>query len=279
MRWTLLTTPLGILILLKTLAGPVLASQPPGSDAPDNTESVTQDTREHVPAAAPVSGELRYSRFHKVLARNLTTNLFSQKNLIPFIIGSAGALAIAPADQEISDSLRGNAPEAGTAGNYIGEAGMAAFVGGSVLASRFTKSTHFREFSYTLAQAYATNNIWKYALKYATNRTRPDKSDSFSFPSGHTSDSFAVSTIVWRYYGMKWGIPMYVVSSFVGFARIESGRHWASDTVAGAALGIICANTAFIGTKRELAGKKIAGLLVSPIHDRDRRGISIRLSY
>jgi hypothetical protein len=271
-------TALRILFLWTALVAPAQAAedlpQDPGAAAPGTAQDQAQ------PAGTPAAGTLKYSRFHRVLGRNLTSNLFTRKNLVPFLIGSAGALAIAPADQEISRALRDHAPEFGDAGQVIGGVITVSFVGGSVVASRFTKNDHFRSFSYTLAQAYATNIIITQGLKYATHRMRPDGSASTSFPSGHASDSFAVATVVSSYYGKKWGIPLYIIAALVGVSRIEQGRHWPSDAIAGAAIGYIAGQTAVIGTKRELAGKKtLSGLMVVPVYGRDCRGVSVRLAF
>ncbi len=272
------STSLRVLFIWIAVATPALraedARQEPGTAAPATAQDKTQ------PAGAPAAGTLKYSRFHRVLARNLTSNLFTRKNLTPFLIGSAAALAIAPADQEISQALRDHAPEYGDAGAIIGGVVTASFVGGSVAASFLSKSDHFHEFSYTLAQAYATNFILSRGLKVATHRMRPDGSASTSFPSGHASDSFTIATIMWHYYGKKWGIPLYILAGLVSVSRIEQGRHWPSDAAAGAALGYICAQTAIRGTKRELAGKKpLSGLMIVPVYGHDRRGVSVQLNF
>lgn len=272
---------LRVLVLCMALTFPATASSALSfQQAPDESGTAvpeTQDANARDARAEPA--ELRYSRFHNVLAHNLTTNLFSKRNLLPFMIGSAGALAIAPHDQEISRELRGDTPSMATAGDYIGAIGMTAFVGGSVLISRHKPSEHFTEFSYTLAQAYSANLVLTHAIKFAANRTRPDDADSLSMPSGHTSGSFTVSTVVWKYYGWKWGVPLYALSSMVGIARIEDSRHWPSDVIVGAGLGYICAQTAIDGTRRELMGKKISGLMLIPVYTHDMRGISIRVIY
>jgi hypothetical protein len=268
-----------LLLLWFSLPVSALSAEKPAQD-PSTAVQGTQQAQAQSTAGVPPAAKLKYSRFHRVLARNLTTNLFTRSNLAPFLIGSAGALAIAPADQEISRALRDHAPEYGDAGRILGGVVTGAFVGGSVLASRFTKSERFRSFSYTLAQAYATNVILTQGLKYATHRMRPDGSSSTSFPSGHSSDSFAVATVVSSYYGKKWGIPMYVFAGLVGVSRIEKGRHWPSDAIAGAALGYISGKTAIRGTKRELAGNRtLHGLMIAPLVGRDHRGVSVRLIY
>lgn len=59
-----------------------------------------------------------------------------------------------------------------------------------------------------------------YALKYAVKKERPDHSDNHSFPSMHTSVSFTAASFIQRRYGWKWGLPAYVVSTYVGWSRV-----------------------------------------------------------
>ena len=57
-----------------------------------------------------------------------------------------------------------------------------------------------------------------YALKYLVKKERPDMSDNHSFPSMHTAISFGGAAYIQRRYGWKWGIPAYVVSTYVGWS-------------------------------------------------------------
>lgn len=95
---------LRILVFWFALAAPVFASgqapQDPAATAPETAQDQSQET------PVPPIGELEYRRFHRLLALNLTSNLFTRNNLVPFLIGAGGALAIAPADHEISRALR-----------------------------------------------------------------------------------------------------------------------------------------------------------------------------
>ncbi len=76
-------------------------------------------------------------------------------------------------------------------------------------------------------------------LKGVVNRQRPDRSDHFSFPSGHTSTVFATATVLNEFYGWKVGVPAFALGALTGVARISDDRHWLSDTVGGATLALL----------------------------------------
>ena len=74
-------------------------------------------------------------------------------------------------------------------------------------------------------------------LKAVVSEERPDGSDDKSFPSGHTSVSFAAAATLHKRYGWEVGIPAHVVAAFVGIARVQADKHFAHDVIAGAAIG------------------------------------------
>lgn len=85
-------------------------------------------------------------------------------------------------------------------------------------------------------------------LKFAAGRARPfqDRGPaSFepfrgwaSFPSGHTTEAFALASVVSAHAPEPWvQAAAYGLASLVGAARIEQNAHWTSDVVAGALLG------------------------------------------
>ena len=76
-----------------------------------------------------------------------------------------------------------------------------------------------------------------YLLKQLVHEERPDLSDDKSFPSGHTSISFAAAASLEKRYGWHAGAPALLVATFVGVARVEADKHYWHDVVAGAALG------------------------------------------
>jgi hypothetical protein len=83
-------------------------------------------------------------------------------------------------------------------------------------------------------------------LKDATNRTRPNGVGNSSFPSGHASNAASDSTLANRNLNsitmpeelrMPLQIGNIVLATGVGYARVEAGKHFPSDVLAGAALG------------------------------------------
>ena len=59
-----------------------------------------------------------------------------------------------------------------------------------------------------------------------------------SFPSGHTTNVFALATVIAeKYPNSKW--LSYTIASLVGISRITRGAHWPADVFAGAGLGIL----------------------------------------
>ena len=77
------------------------------------------------------------------------------------------------------------------------------------------------------------------ALKLISRRSRPDGSDTRSFPSGHTSGAFTLSTVLSRRHGWRVGLPAYTLATFTALARMEDSKHYASDVIAGAFIGIV----------------------------------------
>jgi membrane-associated phospholipid phosphatase len=76
-----------------------------------------------------------------------------------------------------------------------------------------------------------------YGLKYIIDETRPN-GDNYSFPSNHTSISFASAEFIRKRYGWEYGIPAYFAATFVAYSRVESKQHYTHDVIAGAVIGI-----------------------------------------
>ncbi len=120
-----------------------------------------------------------------------------------------------------------------------------------------------RQFSYGLATVLAST----YVLKSAVSKERPDRRDDEGFPSGHTAVSMHAAAYVHERYGMKWGLPAYLVAGYVGHSRIHDDRHDEIDVLAGAVLGFVAARwfTTTIGAVevRPSLGEGYAGLTLT----------------
>ena len=79
-------------------------------------------------------------------------------------------------------------------------------------------------------------------LKLTTGVLRPDATNYFSFPSGHTATAFALATSLCVKYP-KWYViaPSALWACSVGVSRMNEGVHYPSDVLAGAAIGAGCA--------------------------------------
>lgn len=88
-------------------------------------------------------------------------------------------------------------------------------------------------------KAWAGAGVWTYALKTVAGRKRPGTSQNRqSWPSGHTSTAFATASSLHFAYGWKVGVPSYIVASGVALSRLADDKHWFSDTLAGAGVGV-----------------------------------------
>ncbi len=85
-------------------------------------------------------------------------------------------------------------------------------------------------------------------LKYTTNVTRPDGSDSKSFPSGHSAKAFMTATMLTKEYASvsPWiGIGAYTVAATTGIMRVANNRHWLSDVLTGAGVGVFATEAGY----------------------------------
>lgn len=86
--------------------------------------------------------------------------------------------------------------------------------------------------------------FWTYGItagmKYAAGRTRPDGTDRLSFPSAHAAGASCTAAVLWNRYGPSAGVPAAAIAIYTCLSRVNTGRHFPSDAVMGAALGTAC---------------------------------------
>lgn len=119
-----------------------------------------------------------------------------------------------------------------------------------------TNNSKSKETAFLSYESFVLATAISGGIKFLVGRKRPSEagvenpfqfkpfSHNSSFPSGHTTAAFAAATVFAEQYP-RWEvvIPSYAVASAVGFSRLYSNQHWASDVVAAAFLGYGVAHT------------------------------------
>ncbi len=88
------------------------------------------------------------------------------------------------------------------------------------------------------------------SIKYSAKELRPDKSTRNSFPSGHTATAFVAATILHKEYGLTrspwYSVAGYGLATATGIMRMLNNRHWVSDVLSGAGIGIMSTELAYV---------------------------------
>ncbi|QDW22639.1 phosphatase PAP2 family protein [Flavobacterium sp. KBS0721] len=107
---------------------------------------------------------------------------------------------------------------------------------------------NLKDRSIILASSYLMMSASVFALKNITKVERPDGSSNNSFPSGHTATAFAGAEFMYQEYkdqSIWYGIAGYAVATGTGLFRMYNDRHWLTDVVAGAGIGILSTKAAY----------------------------------
>lgn len=116
-----------------------------------------------------------------------------------------------------------------------------------------------RQRALTMMTALTITGVTTVGLKVIRNNETPN-GNSLAWPSGHTSSSFAVASVLDEFYGPRIGFPAYALACLVGYRMIDEGDHWSSDVVFGAALGWVVGHSVAGKDK----GIEIAGFRLLP---------------
>ncbi|MBO8477444.1 MAG: phosphatase PAP2 family protein [Bacteroidetes bacterium] len=86
-------------------------------------------------------------------------------------------------------------------------------------------------------------------VKYTVRRPRPDGSSDNSFPSGHTATAFMLATMLHKEYGWRspwFSFGAYTAATATALGRVMNDRHWASDLVGGAVIGVAATQLGYL---------------------------------
>jgi hypothetical protein len=156
-------------------------------------------------------------------------------------VGGGVAAAVHPRDVQWTRGAVANHALEDTldSGQYIGDgftqAGAAV---ATYLVGRMSHNVRVATIGSELVRAQIVAGALTEGLKLTVNRTRPN-GQTLSFPSGHSSASFATASVLQREMGWKVGAAAYAFASYVAVSRMSENKHYASDVAFGAAIGIL----------------------------------------
>lgn len=133
--------------------------------------------------------------------------------------------------------------------SMIGDAGMVWILVTLILLAR--PKTRRMGFSCAVSMIL-TLIIVNLTIKPLAARTRPyeliegltllvDAQQDFSFPSGHSANSFACAWVIFRTMRKKWKFVPLALAGLIAFSRLVVGVHYPSDVLAGVLIGMVLA--------------------------------------
>lgn len=117
----------------------------------------------------------------------------------------------------------------------------------------FAKDNEIRTLGRMLIQSLSYSSASTMLIKMIAGRKRPPFTDDplnftgfttnnsyQSFPSGHTTVAFALSTVLAEYFDAPWSrIGFYSIAGLTAAERLINSEHWFTDVALGAALGFL----------------------------------------
>jgi hypothetical protein len=130
--------------------------------------------------------------------------------------------------------------------------------------------------SVILAKTSAVTAVVVSAIKYTFKTTRPDQSNNRSFPSGHTALAFAYATVLHKEFkdASPWiSVLGYSTAAATGTLRVLNNKHWFSDVIAGAGIGILSTNLVYLTHQYKFSNSTLKNSGCLPIIGKDYYGL------
>jgi hypothetical protein len=159
--------------------------------------------------------------------------------LIAITVGMTGYTAAKPFSEKISAHFNDPANQWTGAkyqiGNFLGQ-GYTVLVP-VWIAAKYAEDEKLSRVADNWIAGSILDGLITAGLKYTVRENRPDGSDHLGFPSGHATTAFMMAKIVQDEMGSPWGVPAYILASYVGMSRIGGAKHTLGQVAAGAGLG------------------------------------------
>lgn len=187
-------------------------------------------------------------------------------------------------NKEIRDELQENIDSKFTIDDFSQYAPVVATYGLNLCG---LKGKHgYGDLTIILGTAYALMGITVNSLKSTTRVLRPDGSSRNSFPSGHTATAFMGAELLRREYWdvSPWiGVAGYAVAAGTGFFRMYNNRHWLTDVVAGAGVGILSVEAAYwlypVISKTFFRRRYLKNTFISPYLSSESKGVTCAITF
>jgi membrane-associated phospholipid phosphatase len=127
-----------------------------------------------------------------------------------------------------------------------------------------------------LAASLIAGGVFTTTLKYTVGRYRPGEttatwqaqpfSGRASFPSGHTTQAFALAAVISGHYRQPWvRFTAFFLAGCVGLARIHLDQHYASDVVTSALIGTAVGGTVVALNEKRRGAPETRRVTVTPL--------------
>ncbi|PZP48884.1 MAG: PA-phosphatase [Pseudopedobacter saltans] len=210
---------------------------------------------------------------------------FSVKKLIiPSVFIAYGTLSMTVGplktlNHSTANEVNEDHPKKTSLDNYTQYAPIAMVYGANWLG---LKGKHnFKERTLLLATTGLITLALVEPTKHFVKEERPDGSNSYSFPSGHSATAFATATFQYMEYKdeNKWfALAGYPLAVFTGVYRVINNKHYIGDVAAGAGIGILSAQMAywlFPTVNKLFSKKKTSNVMVSPFYQNGTIGLGL----
>ena len=134
----------------------------------------------------------------------------------------------------------------GESSRIIGNFGVAQYqvpvILGAYAYTVYAQNYYQHDMMCSLISAYTLTGLSTVVIKGIADTDRPSdqwNGGKYGFPSYHTASMFSISAVLDEYEGHLVGVPMYIFSGLIGFARIDTRDHDLSDVVFGAVMGYV----------------------------------------
>lgn len=187
-------------------------------------------------------------------------------------------------NREMRDELQENIDRHFTMDDFTQYVPMAAVYGLNLCGIKGKHS--FTDRTIILGTAYALMAGSVNSLKMITKVERPDGSSRNSFPSGHTATAFMGAEFLREEYWdvSPWiGISGYIVAAGTGFFRMYNNRHWLTDVLTGAGIGILSTRAAYwlypTISKTFFHKQYLKNVYISPVLSSREKGVSCLIIF